>query len=138
MKIRALGSLSYGDGLQEMELARARVEAGGQDEVLLLEHEAVVTLGKRGGDWDRARLERLGTPVVQTDRGGLATWHGPGQLVALAAAGLERPRVGGQGTHVPPGPFLGPSPPPKLHIILKKYFIFIIICLCYVILCSVR
>ena len=56
MKIRTLGLLSYRDGLREMEHTRARVEAGGQDEILLLEHESVVTLGKRGGDWDRARL----------------------------------------------------------------------------------
>lgn len=92
MKIRTLGLLSYRDGLRQMEQTRARVEAGGQDEILLLEHESVVTLGKRGGDWDRARLERLGTPVIQTDRGGLATWHGPGQLVAYPMVNLRRMR----------------------------------------------
>lgn len=48
------------------------------DSVLLLEHPAVYTAGKRTEPWDRP-LD--GTPVVEVDRGGKITWHGPGQLV---------------------------------------------------------
>ncbi|MEC9072722.1 MAG: lipoyl(octanoyl) transferase LipB, partial [Myxococcota bacterium] len=90
MRFCDLGLITYPEGLAQMEESRARVEAGGEDEVLLLEHQPVVTLGKRGGEWDRARLERMGTPVIQTDRGGLATWHGPGQLVAYPIVDLRR------------------------------------------------
>ena len=53
MRFLILGRITYAEGLHEMETARARVEAGGEDEVLLVEHEPVVTLGKRGGEWDR-------------------------------------------------------------------------------------
>ncbi|WP_102161587.1 lipoyl(octanoyl) transferase LipB [Zhihengliuella halotolerans] len=48
-------------------------------EVLLLEHASVYTAGKRTEEIDRPRD---GTPVVDVDRGGKITWHGPGQLVA--------------------------------------------------------
>lgn len=92
--IRRLGRVPYHDGLRLQEEARARVLAGGDDECLVLEHEPVVTLGKRGGLVDRAALERMGTPVVQTERGGFATWHGPGQLVAYPIVDTLRARVG--------------------------------------------
>ncbi len=72
---------------------RDRVIAGGDDALLLLEHAPVVTLGRRGGTVDRARLAELATPVVSTDRGGLATWHGPGQLVGYPIVDLKRARV---------------------------------------------
>jgi lipoyl(octanoyl) transferase len=48
------------------------------DSVLLLEHPSVYTAGKRTEPWDRPVD---GTPVVDVDRGGKITWHGPGQLV---------------------------------------------------------
>ena len=49
-----------------------------QNTVLLLEHTPVYTAGKRT---DAAELPKDGTPVIETDRGGKITWHGPGQLV---------------------------------------------------------
>ena len=56
-----------------------RVVAGAEpDTVLLLEHPAVYTAGKRTAPFDRPTD---GTPVVDVDRGGKITWHGPGQLV---------------------------------------------------------
>jgi lipoyl(octanoyl) transferase len=91
---RWLGRLSYPDGLRAQHDARVRVQAGGADELLELEHEPVVTLGRRGGAVDLERLAALGTPVVPTDRGGLATWHGPGQLTAYVVLDLERRRLG--------------------------------------------
>lgn len=58
------------------------------DTVLLLEHEPVYTAGKRTARWDRPTD---GTEVVDVDRGGRITWHGPGQLVAYPIVRLRRP-----------------------------------------------
>lgn len=94
IRIQRLGRVPYLDGLRLQEEARARVLAGGDDEGLLLEHDPVVTLGKRGGLVDEAALARLGTPVVRTDRGGFATWHGPGQVVVYPIVDTLRAKVG--------------------------------------------
>jgi lipoyl(octanoyl) transferase len=81
-----LGRVPYEAGLAIQEDLRARVQAGEQDEVLLLlEHDPVYTLGRRSGaddlpmgeEWCRAQ----GIDVVKTRRGGKLTYHGPGQLV---------------------------------------------------------
>ena len=56
--------------------------------VLLLEHTPVYTAGKRT---DAAELPKDGTPVIETDRGGKITWHGPGQLVGYPIMQLPRP-----------------------------------------------
>ena len=81
-----LGRVPYEEGLEIQERLRSRVQAGEQDEVLLLlEHDPVYTLGRRsepgdlpmGEDWCRAQ----GIDVVRTRRGGKLTYHGPGQLV---------------------------------------------------------
>ena len=88
--MRDLGIVPYATGLEIQHMARDRVLAGGDDELLLLEHDAVVTLGKRGGVVDQAALDRLGIPVVAVDRGGQATWHGPGQLVGYPILDLRR------------------------------------------------
>jgi len=85
-----LGRLAYEDGLAAQLAARGRVLEGGPDELLLLEHEPVVTLGRRGGAVDAPALAAQATPVVQTDRGGFATWHGPGQLVGYPIVSLRR------------------------------------------------
>lgn len=94
LTILRLGRVSYPDGLRLQEEARARVLAGGRDECLLLEHDPVVTLGKRGGVVDLEALARLATPVIKTDRGGFATWHGPGQLIAYPILDTGRARIG--------------------------------------------
>ena len=76
--VRDLGTLDYQSAWQlQRELADARL-SGGPDMLLLLEHPAVYTAGKRTEPHERP-LD--GTPVVDTDRGGKITWHGPGQLV---------------------------------------------------------
>jgi lipoyl(octanoyl) transferase len=56
--------------------------------VLLLEHAAVYTAGKRTEDHERPYD---GTPVVAVDRGGKLTWHGPGQLIAYPIVALPEP-----------------------------------------------
>ena len=58
------------------------------DTVLLLEHAAVYTAGKRTNSWERPMD---GTPVIDVDRGGKITWHGPGQLVGYPIVRLSNP-----------------------------------------------
>jgi len=91
--VTRLGRVAYGPALALQEAARARVLAGGEDECLLVEHDPVVTLGRRGGAVDRAALAALDTSVVTTDRGGFATWHGPGQLVGYPIVDTRRARL---------------------------------------------
>ena len=60
------------------------------DTVLFLEHEPVYTAGKRTGRWDRP-ITDPGAPVVDIDRGGKITWHGPGQLTVYPIVKLPDP-----------------------------------------------
>ncbi|WP_163684522.1 lipoyl(octanoyl) transferase LipB [Mycolicibacterium gadium] len=87
--VQRLGTVDYRQAWQlQRELADARV-AGGPDTLLLLEHPSVYTAGKR-----TLPSERPGTadvPVIDTDRGGKITWHGPGQLVGYPVIGLAEP-----------------------------------------------
>lgn len=62
--------------------------AGGPDTLLLLEHPSVYTAGRRTLPHERPTD---GIPVVDTDRGGKITWHGPGQLVGYPIIGLTEP-----------------------------------------------
>ncbi|WP_062527835.1 lipoyl(octanoyl) transferase LipB [Demequina rhizosphaerae] len=67
----------------------AQVAAGeAEDTLLLVEHEPVYTAGRRTAAWDRPVD---GTPVVDVDRGGRITWHGPGQLVGYPIVRLAEP-----------------------------------------------
>jgi lipoyl(octanoyl) transferase len=86
--IRQLGTVDYRTAWQlQRDLADARV-AGGSDTLLLLEHPAVYTAGRRTEPQERPAD---GIPVVDTDRGGKITWHGPGQLVGYPIIGLAEP-----------------------------------------------
>ncbi len=76
-----LGSreVDYREAWDLQRAIHAEVVAGSRpDTVLLLEHASVYTAGKRTEPQERPRD---GTPVVDVDRGGKITWHGPGQLV---------------------------------------------------------
>ncbi len=92
--IRQLGTVEYRTAWQlQRDLADARV-AGGPDTLLLLEHPAVYTAGRRAEPHERPAENTDGTPgidVVDTDRGGKITWHGPGQLVGYPIIGLAEP-----------------------------------------------
>ncbi|WP_059018490.1 lipoyl(octanoyl) transferase LipB [Mycobacterium sp. M26] len=88
VEVRQLETVDYLTAWQlQRDLADARV-AGGPDTLLLLEHPAVYTAGKRTEDHERPMD---GTPVVDTDRGGKITWHGPGQLVGYPVIGMAEP-----------------------------------------------
>ncbi len=79
----------YLDGWARQREVHAAVVAGERpDTVLLLEHEAVYTAGKRTEPHERPFD---GTPVVDVDRGGKITWHGPGQLVGYPIVRLPDP-----------------------------------------------
>jgi lipoyl(octanoyl) transferase len=87
--VRRLGTVGYHEAWQlQRELADARV-AGGPDTLLLLEHPSVYTAGRRTLPSERPSAPD--TPVVDTDRGGKITWHGPGQLVGYPIIGLAEP-----------------------------------------------
>ncbi len=71
--------VEYGEAWELQRRLHAEVAAGERpDTLLLLEHRPVYTAGKRTNSWERPVD---GTPVVDVDRGGRITWHGPGQLV---------------------------------------------------------
>ncbi|RZU77346.1 lipoyl(octanoyl) transferase [Micromonospora kangleipakensis] len=83
------GLLDYQAAWDEQRRLHEAVVAGEQgDTVLLLEHPSVYTAGKRTEPWDRPMD---GTPVVDVDRGGKITWHGPGQLVGYPIVKLPDP-----------------------------------------------
>ena len=87
MQIRDLGLLEYRATWKIQEEVHADVLAGGEEQLLLVEHPPVITLGRRPGLQKHilassAELTDRGVDVVETDRGGEATFHGPGQLVA--------------------------------------------------------
>lgn len=80
--------------LSTWELQRAlhsqRVSGQVPDLCLLLEHQAVYTAGKRTSPFDRP-IADPGAPVIDVDRGGKITWHGPGQLVGYPILELPDP-----------------------------------------------
>jgi lipoyl(octanoyl) transferase len=82
----AVGYLEAWDEQRRVHAARVANEV--EDTCLLLEHQAVYTAGRRTQDSERP-LD--GTPVVDVDRGGKITWHGPGQLVGYPILKLPNP-----------------------------------------------
>jgi len=81
--------IEYNDGWSLQREIHAEVASGARpDTVILLEHSPVYTAGKRTEDFERPKD---GTPVVEVDRGGKITWHGPGQLIGYPIMQLPRP-----------------------------------------------
>ncbi|KQR54448.1 octanoyltransferase [Leifsonia sp. Leaf336] len=79
----------YDEALLRQRAVHAQVSSGAApDTVLLLEHESVFTAGKRTSPEERPTD---GTPVIDVDRGGKITWHGPGQLVGYPILRLAEP-----------------------------------------------
>jgi lipoyl(octanoyl) transferase len=73
---------------QQREVHARRVAGEAPDTLLLLEHPSVYTAGKRTEPHERPQD---GTPVIDVDRGGKITWHGPGQLVGYPIVALPDP-----------------------------------------------
>jgi lipoyl(octanoyl) transferase len=88
MDVRQLGVVPYDDAWRLQQTLHAEVVAGGEDVTLLLEHPPVYTAGKRTEPWERPVD---GTPVVDVDRGGKITWHGPGQVTGYPILRLADP-----------------------------------------------
>ena len=89
MEIRWLGTVAYDDAWALQQRTHAAVVAGEQADVaLLLEHEGVYTAGKRTEAWERP-ID--GSRVVDVDRGGKITWHGPGQVTGYPILRLADP-----------------------------------------------
>ena len=89
MDVIRAGLVPYEQALARQRTLHAeRVADQRPDTVLLLEHPSVYTAGKRTEDWERPTD---GTPVVDVDRGGRITWHGPGQLVGYPIVKLAEP-----------------------------------------------
>jgi lipoate-protein ligase B len=80
-----LGRVGYLDGWRLQEAVATRLRAGGDERLLLLEHDPVYTIGRRGTTDNLlaapSELRRAGAAVYRVDRGGDITYHGPGQVV---------------------------------------------------------
>lgn len=99
MRTNDLGRMAYQPALQAQREAHARVLAGGEVELLLVEHDPVITIRRRPGARrhllvDEVTLAKRGIAVEETDRGGDITYHGPGQLVAYPILRLADYRLG--------------------------------------------
>jgi lipoyl(octanoyl) transferase len=82
-------SVPYLTALEHQRAVHAEVASGrAPDTVILLEHPSVYTAGKRTEPYERPTD---GTPVIDVDRGGKITWHGPGQLVGYPIVRLADP-----------------------------------------------
>jgi lipoyl(octanoyl) transferase len=89
VEVRELGTIDYLSAWDvQRTLAAERADGSGRDTLLLLEHPSVYTAGKRTTPEERPQD---GTPVIDVDRGGKITWHGPGQLVGYPIVGLADP-----------------------------------------------
>jgi lipoyl(octanoyl) transferase len=90
--IRNLGLVDYAETYATMRRFTDERDAQSVDELWFLEHPPVYTLGT---NTDMAHLlETDSTPVVQTDRGGQVTWHGPGQAIVYVLIDIKRARLG--------------------------------------------
>ncbi len=87
VEVRRLGRCGYEETLALQEEARARVIEGAPEQLMLVEHPPVITLGRRG---DARHVLAARAPVIRVSRGGDVTYHGPGQLVGYPILDLGR------------------------------------------------
>jgi lipoyl(octanoyl) transferase len=89
LDVHRLGTMDYEEAwARQRELHEQRVAGEIPDTLLLLEHPPVYTAGRRTRPHERPFD---GTPVIDVDRGGKITWHGPGQLVGYPIVALPDP-----------------------------------------------
>ena len=91
MKTTPLGTgISYGDGLKFQDAAvQALLDGGGEETLFLLEHAPVYTIGRLRDQSSLRNPAALPAPFFETNRGGQATYHGPGQLVGYPILDLR-------------------------------------------------
>jgi lipoyl(octanoyl) transferase len=92
VKVRKLGLVAYEPTWRAMQAFNAARDDATEDQLWLVEHPPVFTLGLAGR---REHVVDPGeTPVIATDRGGQVTYHGPGQAVAYVLVDLRRLHIG--------------------------------------------
>jgi lipoyl(octanoyl) transferase len=91
-KVRHLGVVDYRDTLQHMQVFTDLRNQETLDELWFLQHDPVYTLGKNGKM--EHVLDAADIPVVESDRGGQVTYHGPGQLVIYTLLDMRRLGLG--------------------------------------------
>ncbi len=88
------GLIPYEQGRKLQRVTHQLVSKGGSDQLILLQHPHVYTLGRRGNEEDilidAQGLAEYGITVHHTDRGGEVTYHGPGQLIGYPIINLKR------------------------------------------------
>lgn len=92
MKIRDLGLSDYQPVVEAMRQFTLERDSDTEDEIWLLEHQPVFTQGANGQAEHVLNLNDI--PLVETDRGGQVTYHGPGQLIAYTLIDLRRIKSG--------------------------------------------
>ena len=92
LRVRWLGRMEFADALvlQEELLAQKRADRSLKDELLLLEHEPVYTIGRTPDKSSLLGSAHLPHPLFAINRGGQATYHGPGQLMGYPIIDLRR------------------------------------------------
>lgn len=86
--LEVLGEVPFEAGVARMrELAEQRARGEGEDTLLLMSHPEVLSVGRRRGAHANILISEI--PVVEVDRGGDVTWHGPGQIVGYPVLRLQ-------------------------------------------------
>lgn len=91
LRVRWLGRMAFADALalQEELVAKKRLDRSLGDELLLLEHEPVYTIGRTPDQSSLRDVAHLPHPLFPINRGGQATYHGPGQLIGYPIIDLR-------------------------------------------------
>lgn len=89
---RHLGLVDYQSTFEAMQEFTRKRQVGTADEIWVLQHNPVYTLGRKGNRTNLINVSDI--PVVQVDRGGDVTYHGPGQLVLYLMADIKRLNMG--------------------------------------------
>jgi lipoyl(octanoyl) transferase len=90
MKVVWLGRIEFSEGLKRQDEALEHCDRTGEETLFLLEHEAVYTIGRRLDKSSLGNVGYLPHPVFEINRGGQATYHGPGQLVGYPILDLKK------------------------------------------------
>ncbi len=92
MKIKQLGKQLYLDTLKDMQAFTSERDENTEDELWVVEHHSVITQGISGKKSNI--LSNTDIPVIDTDRGGQITYHGPGQIVVYCLIDIRRLKLG--------------------------------------------